>query len=51
MKLTWHKTEAVCRRCAIVGDADLREPAVKLAAVTQEPIAATGILFAIFGAQ
>jgi hypothetical protein len=33
MKLTGHKTEAVYRRYAIVSDADLRDAAVKLAAI------------------
>lgn len=35
MKLTGHKTEAVYRRYAIVSDADLREAAEKLAAVSE----------------
>jgi hypothetical protein len=31
MKLTGHKTEAVCRRCAITGSAMLQDAVAKLA--------------------
>jgi hypothetical protein len=40
MKLTGHKTEAVYRRYAIVGESDLREAWTKLAAALGTRVAA-----------
>lgn len=47
MKMTGHKTEAVYRRYAIVGESDLHEAAAELAQVAPRAGTGTGTLRAI----
>jgi hypothetical protein len=49
MQMVGHKTEAIYRRYAIVNDADLRAAALKLAAVVDVPILATGTIAGTLG--